>query len=174
MAWQKTQFPLSIHVQDDSLKPIVKQAFEAWAPTLSAALGKPATISFIDHSDQAAWQVSLRDWIPRSGGFHATKHASRYRSGLTRLTSTNNHLQQMHIQVARIQPDGRPHSTAELERIMTHELGHALGLLGHSPNPSDLMSASQQSLGWARRVSRVSTTGPSLRDRCTLSRLYAQ
>ena len=47
--------------------------------------------------------------------------------------------------------------------IFVHEMGHALGLGGHSPDPSDVM---YKSVGAA--------TEPSARDRETLRLLYAR
>jgi predicted Zn-dependent protease len=42
---------------------------------------------------------------------------------------------------------------------VTHELGHAMGLFKHSPNPNDLMAPDPVS-------------GPSTRDRNTVQQLY--
>jgi predicted Zn-dependent protease len=47
-----------------------------------------------------------------------------------------------------------------LSRVTTHELGHALGLVGHSPDPADLMYA------------QPSVTTPSFRDQATIQTLY--
>jgi len=47
-----------------------------------------------------------------------------------------------------------------LDRVVTHELGHTIGIFGHSPNDADLMSASP----------RVNT--PSEGDRTTVETLY--
>ena len=46
-----------------------------------------------------------------------------------------------------------------------HEMGHALGIGGHSPDPQDIMYAS---------ASETATTGLSERDRATLAELYAR
>jgi predicted Zn-dependent protease len=46
-----------------------------------------------------------------------------------------------------------------------HEMGHALGIGGHSPDPQDIMYPS---------ASATATTGLSERDRATLAELYAR
>ena len=58
--------------------------------------------------------------------------------------------------------------TADLHEVyaaMLHEMGHALGLGGHSPDPEDVMFPS---------VARRTREGLGPRDRATLARLYAR
>jgi predicted Zn-dependent protease len=52
----------------------------------------------------------------------------------------------------------------EIYRVMLHEMGHALGLNGHSPDPGDIMFKSFS--GGAEGISE--------RDRATLKALYAR
>lgn len=57
-----------------------------------------------------------------------------------------------------IDPEG-PATQACLRLTVTHELGHAMGLFKHSPNPNDLMAPDPIS-------------GPTPRDRNTVQQLY--
>jgi hypothetical protein len=59
---------------------------------------------------------------------------------------------------------GRPAEVADVHRMVLHEVGHALGLGGHSPDPSDVMYESVAG----------TATGLSARDRATLAALYAR
>jgi hypothetical protein len=59
---------------------------------------------------------------------------------------------------------GRPADLHDLYAVVLHEMGHALGLGGHSPIPGDIMY---------RSVSATATAGLSDRDRATLTALYA-
>lgn len=59
---------------------------------------------------------------------------------------------------------GQPAEVADVYRMALHEVGHALGLGGHSPDPTDVMYESVAG----------SITGPSARDRATLAALYAR
>ena len=71
--------------------------------------------------------------------------------------------------VARILVTGRwQDRTADLHDVyatMLHEMGHALGLGGHSPWSEDIMYPS---------ISREASSGLSARDRATLAALYAR
>jgi predicted Zn-dependent protease len=53
----------------------------------------------------------------------------------------------------------------DIYATVLHEMGHALGLGGHSPDPSDIMYPS---------ASRTATEGLSARDRATLRELYSR
>lgn len=60
--------------------------------------------------------------------------------------------------------DGRVAQPSEIYETVLHEMGHALGLLGHSDDPGDIMFPG---------ISRVPGKGLSARDRNTLRELYA-
>jgi hypothetical protein len=59
-------------------------------------------------------------------------------------------------------PNGHFASPEDVRRVVLHEMGHALGFAGHSPDPGDIMFAT------------VSAADLSDRDRATLSALYAR
>lgn len=82
-----------------------------------------------------------------------------------------NHFQQIgqaivraDVIVATMHPAGRPLSPQEVYGTMIHELGHALGIQGHSPYPGDIMYFSQNP---------VQGASLSARDVKTLRLLYA-
>jgi hypothetical protein len=85
--------------------------------------------------------------------------------------------------------DGSLATPEEVRLTVMHEIGHALGLAGHSPNPDDIMypfagvaagsqpttaesdAAAAQS---AEPALRSTAQGLSARDRATLQKLYAK
>ena len=69
-----------------------------------------------------------------------------------------------HILVTAHWGEGRVADLYDIYAVMLHEMGHALGMGGHSPDPRDVMY---------ERVTRMATEGPSVRDRVTLRALYA-
>lgn len=61
-------------------------------------------------------------------------------------------------------PDGQIADVHDVYTVMLHEMGHALGLAGHSPSQTDIMHA---------RINRRQS-GLSQRDRNTIRLLYAR
>ncbi len=60
--------------------------------------------------------------------------------GLSPTQTMGNTLIQSDVILATYYPDGKtPISLSELNRVAIHELGHAIGLKGHSPFPEDVM-----------------------------------
>lgn len=69
-----------------------------------------------------------------------------------------------HILVTGRWGGGRVADVHDVHRILLHEMGHALGLTGHSPDDGDIMGAPP----------RQDVTSLSQRDRATLQMLYAR
>ena len=57
------------------------------------------------------------------------------------------------------------HVLHDVYETVLHEMGHALGIGGHSPDPADIMYA---------QASATASAGLSERDRATLAELYAR
>lgn len=76
-------------------------------------------------------------------------------------------LKAMHLIYNLTNASGLPQKPKVLQRTLNHELGHVLGLLGHSPNPDDLMSEQT----WVGLGQSIQTT-PSPADTATLQWLY--
>jgi predicted Zn-dependent protease len=69
-----------------------------------------------------------------------------------------------HILVTGRWQDGRLADLHDVHRVLLHEMGHALGLMGHSPDSGDIMGGPP----------REDVAGLSQRDRTTLKMLYAR
>ena len=75
-----------------------------------------------------------------------------------------NRLDVSHILVTARIGAGRVADLHDIHQVMLHEMGHALGLAGHSPSDQDIMGAPP----------RPEVSGLSSRDRNTLKALYAR
>lgn len=125
---------INVYVQvhpthDAKLQQAVKSALNEWNRALEGRLH----YQFVSQSEKA--HIEIR-WISRSidpfidygvYGTHATKAV-----GVT----------QSQIGKAKVEVAFKPSSPQVTQGILLHELGHALGILSHSPNTGDIMTTS--------------------------------
>lgn len=161
LRWQEDRMPLRVYLPEPPEGPVddpermrskIREAVLAWSGV--AAPGIPS-FEFVD--DPADADIPFR-WEPEPRGDWYIAHCvyqispRQRRFGVATVLVT-----------ARYQ-DGHPPSPRDFYHTVMHEMGHALGLGGHSPDPADIMHA---------RINGRQD-GLSPRDRATLRMLYAR
>jgi tetratricopeptide (TPR) repeat protein len=140
-----------------ALNGLVEQAFEPWVKAMAPQM----RIEFVEDPKQADIQLGWVDTPTKLGHDAETL-------GHCRMSSFGNRYTGVTVQVSLHHQSGKPLSLPELRAVLMHEIGHALGLNGHSPNPGDVM------YGNTTFISSNTTQGLSKRDITTLRRLYDQ
>jgi tetratricopeptide (TPR) repeat protein len=161
--WPANKMPLKVYIKSGDgvagFKPqyteILRTAFDEWS---KASQGK-VTFKFVDDGDGAD---ILCSWTS-----DPSKLQTRANDGLTLVDADPTGVIQaatvLILTVPTNQLYGR--SDKDMRSISLHEIGHALGLIEHSPNPADIMFFG----GGLADIKRDITE----RDRQTLMRLYA-
>lgn len=126
---------------------LVKSSFSEWQQAMGGRVRFVYTIS------PTATDILVR-WQQRSNGVEVGRQTYSW-DGTNTLINTD-------IDIALMDPTGQFHSDTEIRSIALHEIGHALGIKGHSNNPHDIMYPSLQ----------PQTTRLSARDVATLKVLY--
>lgn len=134
-----------------------------------------------------SWQKSLEGGVKRWGQYIPLKIAAANESadieiswvnhltpkllGVTRLQVLKGHLQ---VQIFLLRPTYYLPEIPErtLQSAFLHELGHALGLFGHSDQPDDLMFNTEIKPGPNGKPSQVRYGNISARDLNTIKKLY--
>jgi predicted Zn-dependent protease len=145
-----TSFPVRVHLPQGSpenWKAALDAAVKKWGqyiPVLTQQPAEPADI-------EVAW----------------INHLQPRQLGITNLEIFNGH---MRVTVYLLRPNYYPPDVHEkvLQSIAMHEIGHALGLFGHSPVQGDIMFAYDGSKG----PLKTNYGGISQRDLNTLRKVY--
>lgn len=156
--WPLQKMPLKVHFTDgkgikdysDDLQEVVRNSFDDWQ---SATRNRFAFV-YVDRAEDADIEVIWTDDL------HTPSLSDE--AGLAELSSNSLGTSHADIKLLTVSPFADTQMTPKFMRmIAVHEIGHCLGLLGHSPYKEDVL---YPSLGDQR--------GISSRDLATLYRLY--
>jgi predicted Zn-dependent protease len=160
MRWQISKMPLRVHLpappsemfeNPQAVLDVVRRGILDWTDVV--APGVPS-FEFVPTSASAdipvVWVDVAHGWWVAFAAYDLTTDSKIFRVN--------------RILVAAKYPDGADASTDDLYLTMLHEMGHALGMLGHSPEPADVMYEKGH---WQ-------SDGLTARDRNTLRLLYSK
>lgn len=151
MRWQF--MPVRVYIADGPFKDIVKTAFKTWEN------GSKGILSFTYTTNRENAQIEV---IFKSKLENASTKKS-YISGLTKPYYKGSNLVKAEITLLSTNPNSQQQLSKEnVYATALHEIGHAVGIKGHSQNPSDIMYAS--GAGFKKTL--------SLRDYNTIKKVY--
>jgi predicted Zn-dependent protease/Tfp pilus assembly protein PilF len=165
--WTPDKFPLKVHMPTDEeasqvtgYKPefgaALKDAFNTWQTDSS----EQVRFQFVDNSADAGIDCQ---WISDSSKLTNSSEAGEARVKASPLTGIE-HADIRLLTVAVGKNAWKTPSATDIKQICLHEIGHALGMSGHSPNPQDIMYPSEELSADARNLTD--------RDLKTLAHLY--
>ncbi len=163
--WSLTKMPLKLYVESSpqgirNFQPgfvsQVRRAMDIWTGVLNHQL----SYALVSSPNQADIQVHWTNTIDTKG--HSGDGGTAYTAGLMIPHIRNDEIEYMEVKIATFDIQGHPQNSDIIYAVAIHELGHSLGLLGHSTNPGDIMFAENQHV-----------TTPSKRDLNTVRRLYS-
>ncbi|HEY9732528.1 MAG TPA: matrixin family metalloprotease [Drouetiella sp.] len=138
--WPLNQMPLRVYIEDgtgtpgyiDGYQDYIRRAFNEWQSITNSALTWVEVNSPVEANIICSWTAEAR---PKGGGVEA---------GETQTTIQRSpffpdgRIVRAHVVVLTCL-FGRPFSNADIYKTCLHEIGHALGLQGHSSTASDIM-----------------------------------
>ena len=162
--WPAKKMPLKVHIQSGDgiagFKPryaeILRTAFDEWS---QASQGK-VTFKFVDNSAGADIRCS---WTSEPSQFKNRAERGEARVLYDRTTGAVQAATVVILTIPTMDLHGV--SDNQMRLVSLHEVGHALGLIEHSPHPADIMFPGESPADIKRDLSE--------RDRQTLIRLYA-
>jgi predicted Zn-dependent protease len=166
--WQQAHFPLKVFIPVDAeasgirgyrpeFRTTLKDAFQTW----ETASGKQVSFQFVDALAKADIDCL---WSADTTGLR-----SPWEAGDTRIKDNgkNNDIQHATITIVTTKDSDRklPNTVNHVHNVALHEIAHALGLVGHSPNEADILYFGEKPNAQTARTL-------SARDLRTLAHLY--
>lgn len=134
--WNDTNHTIAVTIQagrgipgwSSDLIPLVKSAFSEWESAMGGRLR-------FEYTNDPSKTDILVTWSRRAYGTQVGHQTVRYEGNI--LTNAD-------ITIAMLAPNGQALSKSELRTVALHEVGHALGIRGHSQSADDVMYPSLQ------------------------------
>lgn len=148
--WQTSGMPLKVYIESkpkktDSFDPALivaaKKGLENWQ---NASNGK-ISVRYVGSPESADIKVFWKTMLDSKLG--GSEVGTAYTAGVTTPEYSDKELTAMTIILTTTDPNGKPHKPEEVQKVSAHEFGHALGIMGHSTDPGDLMFPSSESDG---------------------------
>lgn len=162
--WQKESMPLKIYLETNPRKvqsfnnayvSAVKKGIEKWSKATDGLI----SFTYVKDPAQADVKFTWREILDTK--LVGSDAGTAYTAGVTTPEYSGNELYAMAIVLTTTDPNGKPHKIEDIEKVTTHELGHGLGIMGHSTDQNDIMYPNSMSDG-----------SVSKRDSSTMTLLY--
>ncbi|MBX9694687.1 MAG: matrixin family metalloprotease, partial [Cyanobacteria bacterium] len=155
LRWPKSRMPVKVYIKPanglQNFKPeyqdLLKKAFDDW---VTAAAGN-ISVSYVDSAKNADITA---EWTNDTQGI-----VNLAEGGDTQFAGDGQGMEKAHIRLLLLDPKPQKLTPSLVRWITMHEVGHALGLLGHSPDPADIMYVNQPTTdSMAELTARDTTT----------------
>lgn len=164
--WSLPKMPLRVYIDqspqevrnfEPSFVNQIRKALDVWV----GALGNQISYREVSLPDEADIKVVWKNTIDTQGT--SVEGGTSYTAGVTIPRIRNDQLDAMELTMATFDIEGKPQNAKAIYEVAVHELGHAMGLLGHSTHPGDIMYPENRGV-----------VKPSQRDLTTLLTLYSK
>lgn len=136
LRWEDDAFPLKVYVSggDSTYQSAVKKAFDYWT------YASKNFFSFAYTTNENDADVRVR--ITGSAKTNCGEEGCLYVAALTAPMIKSGILKYMNMLIYTSDPYGRVIPPDNIYKTTLHEIGHVLGIMGHSDNPENLMYSS--------------------------------
>ncbi len=160
--WTDSKLPVKVFVAAGTRVPgyraeydgILKDSFKTW----SQASGEKISFNFVSKAEDADINCVWTD--------DYSQVSSPSEGGEAQVSWTSNGIERVKVVIITADPTpDSPLTQNQVQAVCLHEIGHSLGLIGHSPRPNDIMYCSMPAADTKIAL--------STRDISTIKHLYA-
>ena len=169
LRWNAESFPLKVYI-DNTSSPgemyiqSIKKAFNQWSSTT-----KFLTFTQVFKPEESDIEIKFTNY----DGPKCTSANCKYvLATTTNRTDEYNRLTKMIITFYKNNPLGEDNTSTQIYNTALHEIGHALGISGHSDNPNDVMYGNNNAVTKFASIFEDETAFLSKRDLNTITLLY--
>lgn len=167
LRWDIKSFPLKVYIEQNSdvpdyYYPAIKTAFDMWVERTNFV-----KFEYVNNSENANIIVKFKD-IPND---ICNGRVCNFSVAYTEPNiGQQNILKSMDLTFYKTNPLNKHFTNLEIYNTALHEIGHTLGIMGHSDNPSDIMFATKDNN--ASNSVYKAYNSLTMRDLRTLALLY--
>lgn len=126
-------FPVSVYIEPKKQKFAVQKSFEQW----QEKTGNLVNFKFVSSAQNAQILVMFKNQL------ETTSTKESYIAGYSKPYYQGDNIIKSEIRILAVDPETKQEVPDDFVAFTAlHEIGHSLGLNGHSPNPDDVMSSS--------------------------------
>lgn len=165
--WDLKSFPLKVYIEpSDTIPPLYKKTIQS-ALDLWTAGTNFIKFQEVTNAQDADIVITFKDLPPDTCKGNRCTYTVAYTEPEI---SNDKILKQMNLTFYKTNPYKKNFTEQEIFNTALHELGHTLGIMGHSDNPEDVMFAMKDNTDY--RYLRIGSNSLSMRDLKTLVLLY--
>lgn len=138
LRWDAAKFPLKIYIKNNSsiapeyYETEIKKAFLQW----QASSGNLVRFNFVDNQNDSDIDVSINSSADMK---KCTEQDCKYTVAYTTPDIDGDLLKKMNLYFYDSNNLGKPFGAKEIYNTALHEIGHSLGIMGHSYNKDNIM-----------------------------------
>lgn len=136
LRWEDDAFPLKVYItgSDATYQSMAKKAFDYWTYTSKNFF----SFAYVNSPKDADVTVELIG----AAKSNCEEEGCLYVGGVTVPDIKHDILKSMNMTIHTQDPYGKPLYPEDVYKVVLHEIGHVLGIFGHSDNPENIMYSS--------------------------------
>lgn len=138
---------VKVYIQPGPYKDVAISAFNEWQDKT----GRVVTFLFSQSPQYAKINVSFVEKIDKAN------YDGKFEAGNCHYEFSDKYVSKATVKILTVLPNGQKMSQTLMKTTLLHEIGHAIGIAGHSTNPADIMSTATNRMNYSLTARDINT-----------------